>query len=380
MKKRSRLAVVIAIIMATTSLLYGCNGNEYYTKTQTVFSSSIVASVKILSPDAKQIANEMISAVECVGEQINANSASSQLYSFNQSTSTEWLEIGEHFYNLCLSSKQIYDKTNGAFNPAVSPASKLWCVDAEGINRYGYGQGQPDALPSQNEIDELKASVNLNALETKTEQGKYYIRKTVPTLRLDFGGVAKGYCADLCAEIAQASGVKSALIDISGNLVLVGKYYDDGNEKDWGVGVINPRREENSSRYVCGFTTSGDISVVTAGDYERYYEYQLSGEKMRVSHIINGNTLIPTSLKIDGNEYIEDTIAVCSATVMGSSSMLCDAYATAVVVMGAENGKQFLQSEGLCGLIFTADKKMAVVGEFDFVSSQTLYQTEYECI
>ena len=58
--------------------------------------------------------------------------------------------------------------------------------------------------------------------------------------------------------------------------------------------------------------------------------------------------------------------------------MECDALSTAICVVGIERGKQLLIDKGLSGLIFTADKKMAKVGEIEFVASQTLYQTEYE--
>ena len=96
--------------------------------------------------------------------------------------------------------------------------------------------------------------------------------------------------------------------------------------------------------------------------------------------IIDGQTLVPISLKANEDGYIENGQAVCSATVVGESSMLCDAYATAVSVMGVSKGKQFLTEKGLKGLIFTADKKCAVVGQFDFVSSETLYLTEYQAV
>lgn len=380
MKRRN--AVILSLILTAVAVLStGCSGEKYYSQSKTVFSSSIVFSAQIMHADGKGVYEQMYSAVQEIGQTVNAVDENSALYKFNQSSATDWTEVNEHFYNLASTAKSVYEKTDGAFNCAVLDATKLWGVDSVGIANYGYGQGQPTALPSPSELTALKQSASMDNLSVKTESGKYYIRKTIPDLKLDFGGLAKGYCADLCAEIARNRGVKSALIDISGNIVLVGDYYENGNPKKWGVGVINPRKTASNSRYVCGFKTNGGVSIVTAGDYERYYSFDYGdGEKLRVCHIIDGQTLIPISLKTGGQGYEENAQAVCSATVVGESSMLCDAYATAIAVMGVERGKQFLTDEGLSGLIFTADKKRAVVGQFDFVSSQTLYLTEYQSV
>ncbi|MBR2988226.1 MAG: FAD:protein FMN transferase, partial [Clostridia bacterium] len=344
------------------------------------FSSSIPFSAQILHANGKAIYNEMVQAMESVGASVNANSGNSALSNFNESNSTDWVEVDKHFYTLATYAKQVYELTDGAFNCAVTPASSEWCVDALGIASYGYGQGQPNALPTLERLEQLKAVTDLSLLSTKTEGEKYFVKKSVSGLQLDFGGIAKGYCADLCTEIAHRYGVKSALIDIAGNLVLVGKYYKDRTEKSWGIGVVNPRRSGNgSSRYVCGFTTNGGVSVVTAGDYERYYDYAYSqSDSVKVCHIINGNTLIPITLSATIDKYQTNATAVCSATVIGASSMECDALSTAICVVGIERGKQLLIDKGLSGLIFTADKKMSNGGEIEFVASRTLYQTEYE--
>ena len=75
-------------------------------------------------------------------------------------------------------------------------------------------------------------------------------------------------------------------------------------------------------------------------------------------------------------KYVQ-TPHVISATIVGESSMLCDAYATAACVLGGEKAAEFLGKEGYRALIFTSDGKFAKVGEFDFSENETLYKTEY---
>ena len=197
---------------------------------------------------------------------------------------------------------------------------------------------------------------------------RYFLKKTTDGVTLDFGGIAKGYCVDLLKSIAQQDKVDSALISISGNLMLIGNNNDTKTE--WRVGVKHPRPKEQ--QYVCGLTIS-DRSVVTSGDYERFYKY----DGLRINHVINPLTLCPVGIDYD-NGYKQSNSFVTSATIVGESSLLCDAYSTAVMVLGATEGAAFLQSVGYSGIIFTSDYKYVVVGELSFISSQTAYKTEYE--
>lgn len=199
------------------------------------------------------------------------------------------------------------------------------------------------------------------------------------SLTLDFGGIAKGYCVDKLKRIATENGVKSGIISISGNLYLIGKNESGDTSKKWGVGVNNPRRTATEpDQYVCGFYES-DASVVTSGDYERCYDYLVTADqKIKICHIIDGRTLMPIGVKrnADGT-YVQSSDYVISATVIGESSLVCDAYATAVCVLGIDDGAKLLRDNGYEGIIFTADKKYLVVGETEMADSITLYKTAY---
>ena len=118
--------------------------------------------------------------------------------------------------------------------------------------------------------------------------------------------------------------------------------------------------------------------MVTSGDYERCYEFDNGDETLRVCHIIDGKTATPIGITYDETTGKYRRIDhVISATVVGESSLVCDAYATAACVVGAEKAVELIEKIGYRALIFTSDGKFAKVGDFDFSETETLYKTEY---
>ena len=370
---------IIALTIAAIALIACAScGGGYVTETRTVFSSGIVFSVSLRGGDEKTAIKEMLALTDAADASVNPNRADSILSKFNASGNGETTEVDRHAYYLAVRSKEIYEKTDGAFDPSLTAVSKLWEVDADGINKYAYGGAGKESLPDIEEVDVLKGKSGMNGFTAAEENGRYYLTKTADGVTLDFGGIAKGYIADECRKICETYGVASALIRISGNVYLIGDYFDGSGNKPWGVGVINPRGGEDKSGYVCGFYEKGNVSVVTSGDYERCYDYSSGGETLKVCHIVDGKTAMPIGIKYDetAGKYISAP-HVISATIVGESSLLCDAYATAACVTGAEKAVKFLEKEGYRALIFTSDGKFAKVGDFDFSDTETLYKTEY---
>jgi thiamine biosynthesis lipoprotein ApbE len=78
------------------------------------------------------------------------------------------------------------------------------------------------------------------------------------------------------------------------------------------------------------------------------------------------------------NRYFTDITAVCSATIVGESSLWCDILSTTACVVGLAKASEIISEKGYDALLFTADKKMKVMGEFNFAQSEKLYLTEYQ--
>ncbi len=380
MKKVKSIALIfVAILLAIAPL--GCGEKKYHTSTHTVFSSGIVFSASLLGGNESKALEEMSAMLDEIGESVNTQKSDSFVSRFNRAPAGEVIEVDEHTYFLASEAKRLYLLTGGAFDVTLSSLSEIWGVDIAGINEYAYSGGQPDALPTSEQIISSKGA-SANSLIITESEGKYYLTKTDANLTLDLGGIAKGYCADKCREIAKANGVTSALISVGGNLVLIGNNENaNGSQKEWGVGVNNPR-PLNSIRYVCGFYDT-DCGIATSGDYERCWDYEYSdGDKVQVCHILDGRKGMPLGVKYNAqtSKYENESDYIISATIRGESSMLCDALATAVCVLGLEQGKALLESVGYDGIIFTADKKCLIVGDFLFEETTNLYKEEYSFV
>lgn len=214
------------------------------------------------------------------------------------------------------------DLTNGAFDPTLLPLKNLWRIGERSAD---------EPLPSREEIA---------AAQGATGYGKVALSGNAITLSpgmgLDLGAIAKGYVADLCAQYLLDHGVSMGIINMGGNVRLLGG-------KDYNVGVRDPRGSENQLLLTIN---TRDCSIVTSGDYERYFEK----DGVRYHHIFDPKRGYPADT---------DLMAV---TVIGSDGALCDALSTAFFVIGLDGSVTLMEHKGLdVDVIFvTIDQRVLV--------------------
>ena len=205
--------------------------------------------------------------------------------------------------------------SRGAFDITVEPLMRLW--------RTATKRKVP---PHADDIEKMRSLVSIADLQI--DYGAQ-IRLPRRGQGLDLGGIGKGYGADRVREIYREVGIRHAVLNIGGNVLLLsGK--PDGTP--WKVGVRSP-----SSPYseLVGYIEAKDCSVVTSGDYERFFDYTdpLLGTR-RLHHIIDPRSGWPADSGISG------------VTVVAASSALADALATAALVLGLEKGMALCASFG----------------------------------
>jgi thiamine biosynthesis lipoprotein len=140
-------------------------------------------------------------------------------------------------------------------------------------------------------------------------------------MALDVGGIAKGYAAEEVARILSEEGVEHALLDFGGNILAIG-VKPDGSK--WKIGIQNPQRQRGE---FLGVVEDEAMTVVTSGDYERYFEK----DGTRYHHIIDSRTGYPARTGLS------------SVTIVSHDSTEADALSTAVYVMGIENGAELIE-------------------------------------
>lgn len=328
----------------------GCKKQTYLERVESVFDTDMILSVSARGVDNSDL-DEIYDFANELGALINLNIPTSQVSIFNAMGEGR-LQVNEHVYNLVNLSKTAWEESGGAFDVTLGALSKLWKVDSENIFTSHEGP-----LPSLQDLTAFSSTIN--GVQTEKVGDEYYLVKTQAQATIDLGGIAKGYLCDEIIERLKSKNCTSAMIDLAGNLALLGEHYTDAGEKEsWRVGVKSPTR----AGYLCGINVS-DSAVVTAGTYERYYEK----DGVKYCHIINPFTKLPVGVTLANESYANTINHVISCTVYSLSGAQCDALATATCVLGLEQGKALLEQHNAKAIIVTADGKYTTVGDISFM-------------
>lgn len=209
--------------------------------------------------------------------------------------------------------------SGGAFDPTVEPEIKLWDFS-----------GDTARLPDAEALREAATHVDYRRLQVDGD------KVTLPDdMGLDLGGVAKGFIADKLSQFLRNKGVKSALINLGGNVLTIGRRATD--DAPWVVGVQDPKAENGVNKLMF---KAEDLSVVTSGNYERFFI--LDG--VRYHHLLDPKTGWPVENGLD------------SVTILSKSSAMGDILSTACYVLGLEKGKKLIESlDGIDAVFIGSD-------------------------
>jgi len=206
-----------------------------------------------------------------------------------------------YLFPILNASKEIFQKTSGAFDPTVGPLVNIW----------GFGPSGPE-LKDSVDIQNLLKLVGFEKVDFDSKQ----VRKKVSGIYLDFSSIAKGYGVDVVAEFLSSKGINDFLVEIGGELVAGG--VNESGEL-WKVGVNRPEESANASD-LFSIIALQDKGMATSGNYRNFYVK----DSVKISHTINPKTGYPIAQNL------------LSATVIAADCMTADAYATALMVMGTE--------------------------------------------
>lgn len=201
---------------------------------------------------------------------------------------------------------QIAEMTGGGFNIAIGPAVDAWNV-SEGRR-----------IPTGSELEALRPLVDLHAVHADVQVQTIFLEKA--GMRIDVGGIGKGYAADQAVAVMKKAGALAGIVALSGDIKTFGQL--PGGRK-FPVGIQHPRKEGA----VLAFIDLEDEAISTAGDYERFFER----EGVRYHHILNPHTLQPAR-------------GCQSVTVIAREGIWADGLDTGIFVMGAELGMQLVEA------------------------------------
>jgi thiamine biosynthesis lipoprotein len=259
-------------------------------------------------------------AVKEVNDLMSPFGEASDIRRLNETPAGEWVEVSPHTWNVVMEALRWNRLSGGAFDPTIGPLKKL----------FTFEQQEAVEWPDEKSLADARARVGADKLLFDRE-GMRLSWKT-DGMRLDLGAIAKGYGSDRAAETLLASGAANALVDIGGELRLLGgrpgaDTSSSAATSPWRAGIRNPRGNDVLERL-----DLENAAVATSGDYENFFLYK--GE--RYEHIIDPRSGLP----------LKESVA--SVTVIHPDSCLAaDALATTLTVLGVEEGRAFLEEQAL---------------------------------
>lgn len=276
----------------------------------TRWSASIDADRSVDVPALRQ---DLAAAAEQVDGQMSPWKPDSDLMRLNHAPVGNWVDLSPEILEVLDCAFEVRRLSAGAFDPCVGAL-----VDAWG---FGAARDAPDAQAIRAARQSMPQAMNAN-LELDRPGGR--ARKQVP-LQIDLCGIAKGYAVDRMAHVLQQHGVRHALAALDGELRAIG---GQASGAPWAVAIERP---EAGRRAVHGVLELEDLAVATSGDYRHY----LDVGNARIAHTMDARRCAP----------VNNTVA--SVTVLARTCMHADAWATALLVAGPDEGPVMAQRMGL---------------------------------
>jgi thiamine biosynthesis lipoprotein len=308
--------IFIFIVLLVSSVL----SYDYFfsVKERTIYAMDTVMTIKIKGKEINLDKAEEI--IRNIDAEFNSHKESSFIYRLNNG---EKLYAPDEVCNVIKSALDYCYMTDGAFDITLKEVKDLW----ENCSEKGI-------VPNEKSFEKLLFNSDYSKIEVKDN----YI--SLNGNKIDLGGFIKGYTADCIVTMFKDNGVKEAVIDLGGNVYA---YSDKENVK---IGIQDPK--DLRGNVVC-ITNADDGSVVSSGTYERYYEIN----NKKYHHIFNPQTGYPAEN------------GILSVTIKGENSAMCDAFSTALLVMGEENAINFYKENNNFEFMIIKDKDIVCSKNFN---------------
>lgn len=316
MRVKSRIMGVLMAYLCLFCMILGCEGMSSHSRLG--YYMDTVISITLYG-DESECSLLIDECMDICGEYDRRLSLSryedSEIAMLNAGLSeTVSLETAE----LILRAIGYSELSGGAFDISIAPVSSLWDFTSK-----------DPAIPDEELINSAIGRVDYTAITVDGERISFFMEG----MQLDLGGIAKGFVADKIREHLTLLGVTSGIIDLGGNVVVIGK---KPSGEPYLVGIKDPNE---GAQPLCLLEVA-DTAVVTSGTYERMFVH----EGRNYHHILDANTGYPSDTDI------------VSATIITRSAEKADALSTICVLLGSERAEELLSElEGVYAVLILED-------------------------
>ena len=266
-------------------------------------------------------------AFDDVDRKMSTYREDSELSRFNELASAQPFPVSAETFAVFRHARAISKATGGAFDITVGPLVAAWGFGAGGIDPIS----EEASIPTESEIEALRSRLGRHMIELNEEAST--IAKRVPGVRCDLSAIAKGYAVDRAADALAAMGFKNYLVELGGEIRTAGRN-EEGTP--WHIAIERPQAAGREPHRLLPLEK---MALATSGDYRNFYEK----DGRRYSHTIDPRTGRPVNHRL------------ASVSVFDALCVRADGYATALMVLGEDEGFHFAVENNLAALFLVRD-------------------------
>ncbi len=321
-RKKLVLVITIPIVVIAALFFLFIQNQKYTVYEKETFAMDTFITERIYGGDGERVSEITDLLIEELDLSFDRFDEGSEVYKLNNSFG-EFVPLSEHTIDILTSSIEYSRMLNGRFDITIAPIMDIYIKARES------GSAVDDA-----DIEKALPLINIEALEMANGGASL----AIPGMAIDLGAVAKGYLCDKIKEVYIENDLQSAIVNVGGSILAVGKNPDGENFK---VGIRDPLKSD--SDYI-GILEISDEIISTSGGYERFFE---SGGEV-YHHIIDPKTGYPSDSDL------------LSVAVIGKNGVQCDIISTYLFIMGSEEVINYIDNNGYSVIAITLDKEVIV--------------------
>lgn len=335
MKKAFRFVVIfLSLILTFVIILSGCGLKKAVKEySKVIFAMDTVMEFKVFGDDkAKEALEQAIERVREIEDRMSATKEGSDVVNINQNAGKKPVKVHDDTFYVVEKALEYGQLTDGDFDITIRPIVELWGIMSDNPR-----------IPKEEEIQEKLDLVDYRKVKLDKKSKTVYLEKE--GMGIDLGAITKGYTADEVTRILKKAGVKHALINLGGNVFVIGNKPDGSL---WRIGIQDPRSEETGETHIAVLDVE-DLTIVSSGDYERYMVDVYKDTGVRYHHIFDPKTGVPARS------------GLIACTIVAKSSIDADALSTSLFIMGKDEGFRFIEEmSDVEAIAITEDKEIYI--------------------
>ncbi|MCY6372661.1 FAD:protein FMN transferase [Clostridium ganghwense] len=318
------LSILVSLIFAYKFLFADSSKNikTNLPKSKSGFFLGTHVEISLYDNSSDEIFDECFNILKDVEDKMSINIDTSEVSNINKNAGKSPVKVSSQTFSVIKRGLYYSSLSKGHFDISIGSLVKLWEIGSENAK-----------VPSKEEIEKSKSTINYKniLLDEKAQT----VKLANKDMFIDLGGIAKGYAADVLANVLKSKKIESAIINLGGNVYALGS---KPNGKTWNIGIQNPFEPRGKH---LGILNINNKSIVTSGVYERFLEK--NGK--RYHHILSPFTGYP----------VENSLV--SITIIADNSIDADGLSTTVFSLGLDAGRELVESLDGIDAIFVTNKK-----------------------